>query len=77
MYRTFHAQQMRHYTIEAENKLVREIRQIYCGQLSVRRNQVMLLANMNGILAAQALNMKECEKIQGIGSTQISINGRP
>ena len=40
--------------------------------LSLRRNQVMLLADMNGILAAQALNMRECEKVQGIGSTLVA-----
>jgi hypothetical protein len=52
-----------------ETKLANEIRQIYCKITTIQRNQALLLAQSNGLLAAQALNLKKCSRVSGSGST--------
>jgi hypothetical protein len=52
-----------------ETQLANEIRQIYCKITTIQRNQALLLAQSNGLLAAQALNLKKCSRVSGSGST--------
>ena len=63
----FHAQQMEHLAIENENALASEIRQVYCETLKLKKNQAMVLANLNGLLAAKELGLPQCSRIQGNG----------
>jgi hypothetical protein len=56
-------------TVAHEKKLANEIRQIYYKITTIQRNQALLLAQSNGLLAAQALKLKKCSRISGSGST--------
>ena len=56
-------------TVAHETKLANEIRQIYCKITTIQRNQALLLAQSNGLLAAQALKLKKCSRVSGSGST--------
>lgn len=49
------------------NALANEIRQVYCQITSLRRNQAIILSQINGLLAARALNLKTCERLTGEG----------
>ena len=51
-----------------ETQLANEIKQIYCKITTIQRNQALLLAQSNGLLAAQALNLKKCSRVSGSGS---------
>ena len=55
--------------VEHENKLAEESRKIYCELLKVKRNQAILLAQTNGILAAAALGLTVCARLKGLGQT--------
>jgi hypothetical protein len=57
--------------IEHENRLAKEIRDIYCQVSSMKRNQAIILSQTNGILAASTLGLPICSRIQGIGQTMI------
>jgi hypothetical protein len=56
-------------TVAHEKKLANEIRQMYCKITTIQRNQALLLAQSNGLLAAQALKLKKCSRVSGSGST--------
>ena len=56
-------------TVAHETKLANEIRQMYCKITTIQRNQALLLAQSNGLLAAQALKLKKCSRVSGSGST--------
>ena len=43
--------------MEQKNKLAGEIRQVYCQVSALERNQAIILAQGNGLLAAAALKM--------------------
>jgi hypothetical protein len=57
--------------IEHENRLAKEIRDMYCQVSSMKRNQAIILSQTNGILAASTLGLPICSRIQGIGQTMI------
>ena len=63
----FHEQFKEEITIERENILAKEIRQTYCQLSVIRRNQAVILAQSNGLLAATTLNMPTCSRLQGLG----------
>lgn len=52
---------------EHENKLAKEIRDVYCQLSKIKRTQAITLAQTNGILAAAALNLPRCTRIYGFG----------
>jgi hypothetical protein len=52
-------------SIKHETKLANEIRQLYCKITAVQRSQTVLLAQSNGLLAAQALNLQKFSRISG------------
>ena len=55
--------------MEQKNKLAGEIRQVYCQVSAIERNQAIILAQGNGLLAAAALKMPICSRLQGLGET--------
>ena len=55
--------------IENENKLAAEIRQVYCQVSALERNQAIIMAQGNGLLAAAALSLPTCTRLQGFGQT--------
>ena len=58
-------------TIEHEEALANEIKQMYCKITSLQRNQAMLLSQTNGILAARSLGLDKCSRVVGNG---LSLN---
>ena len=59
-----HHQFMEHQAIVNENIPAKEIRKIYCGNLQVRKFTTMLLAESNGLLAAGANNLLQCQRLK-------------
>ena len=47
-------------TIEHEEALANEIKQMYCKITRLQQNQAMLLSQTNGILAARSLGLDKC-----------------
>jgi hypothetical protein len=62
-----HEQYKQRIETEHENRLAKEIREMYC-QLS---NMKKILSQTNGILAAAALGLPVCSRIQGFGQTMV------
>ncbi|KAI9557148.1 hypothetical protein GHT06_016955 [Daphnia sinensis] len=54
---------------EHENKLAKEIRDVYCQLSTIKRNQAVILAQGNGILAASTIGLPICSRLQGSGQT--------
>ncbi|XP_045030955.1 uncharacterized protein LOC123473721, partial [Daphnia magna] len=52
---------------EHENKLAKEIRDVYCQLSTIKKTQAVILAQSNGILAASALGLPICTRLQGFG----------
>ncbi|KZS06419.1 Uncharacterized protein APZ42_030137, partial [Daphnia magna] len=52
---------------ELENKLAKEIRDVYCQLSTIKKTQAGILAQSNGILAASALGLPICTRLQGFG----------
>ena len=64
-----HRQYLDHQSITHENLLANEIKQIYCTITDIQKNQVYLLAQTNGLLAARALDIEICDRIESNGMT--------
>ena len=58
-----HHQFVEDKSVERANILEREIKQIYCGNLQVRRFTTLMLAESNGLLAAMANNLPLCHRL--------------
>ena len=58
-------------SIKHESQLANEVRQLYCKITSLQRNQAMILAQTNGLLAARALNLETCSRVTGNGKSLI------
>ncbi|KAK4007241.1 hypothetical protein OUZ56_012401 [Daphnia magna] len=52
---------------EHENKLAKQIRDVYCQLSTIKKTQAVILAQSNGILAASALGLPICTRLQGFG----------
>ncbi|KAI9553725.1 hypothetical protein GHT06_021661 [Daphnia sinensis] len=52
---------------EHENKLAKEIRDVYCQLSKIKRTQAIILAQTNGLLAAAALSLPICSRLNGFG----------
>ncbi|KAK4015087.1 hypothetical protein OUZ56_030077 [Daphnia magna] len=52
---------------EHENQLAKEIRDAYCQLSTIKKIQAVILAQSNGILAASALGLPICTRLQGFG----------
>ncbi|KAK4045615.1 hypothetical protein OUZ56_033302 [Daphnia magna] len=52
---------------EHENKLAKKIRDVYCQLSTIKKTQAVILAQSNGILAASALGLPICTRLQGFG----------
>ncbi|KAK4037729.1 hypothetical protein OUZ56_029758 [Daphnia magna] len=50
---------------EHENKLAKEIRDVYCQLSTIKKTQAVILAQSNGILAASTLGLPICTRLQG------------
>ena len=55
--------------IEDDNRLAHEINQISCKLQKYNRNQAIALSQINGILAANVIGLKPCDRLQGLGTT--------
>ncbi|KAK4007030.1 hypothetical protein OUZ56_012185 [Daphnia magna] len=55
------------YKIKHENKLAKEIRDVYCQLSTIKKTQAVILAQSNGILAASVLRLPICTRLQGFG----------
>ena len=53
------------------NELAKEIRNVYCQQSTTKKNQAIILSQTNGLLAASAIGLPVCSRIQGIGQTML------
>ncbi|KZR95716.1 Uncharacterized protein APZ42_010366 [Daphnia magna] len=56
---------------EHDNKLAKEIRDVYCQLSKIKRRQAIMLAQTNGLLAAAALGLPMCTRIYGFGKAMI------
>ena len=54
-----------------ENRLAKEIRDVYCQVLRNEYNLAVLMSQTNGLLAAEALQLKPCSRLEGFGKTLI------
>lgn len=71
LFKPTHEQYKIEIETEHENILATEIRQVYCQLLKLKKNQAIMMAQHDGILAAMAINMPKCARLQGVGSTLI------
>ena len=62
-----HHQYIEDKTLERENALLREIKEIYCGNLQLRKYTTQLLAENNGLQAAMANNLPICSRLKPNG----------
>lgn len=62
-----HHQFMEHQAIIYENILAGDIRKIYCGNIQMRRYMTMMLAESNGLAAARANNLLQCQRLKVLG----------
>ncbi len=62
-----HHQFIEDEAVERSNVLEREIKQVYCGNLQVRRYATLLLAETNGLMAAMANNLPLCHRLKPNG----------
>ena len=53
------------------NILAEEMKDIFCLASETQRNQAFLLAQTNGLLAARALDMPQCDRIESSGMSLI------
>ena len=63
--------------IERENLLAKEIRNIYCQLQKVKFSHITSLAQSNGFLAANALEMPLCRRIQASGKSLLVQRCKP
>ena len=66
---SLHGQFKHRMTTDHENTLAEETRQIYCQLSVMRKVQAITLSQTNGILAAVALQLPECSRLQGLGQS--------
>ena len=72
----FHISKMHEqYRIRTEtdhaNILAKEIRDLYCQLSASKRNHAITLSQTNGLLAASAIGLPICSRIQGLGQTML------
>ena len=46
------------------NELAKEIRDVYCQLSTTKKNQAIILSQTNGLLAASAIDLPVCSRIQ-------------
>ena len=66
-----HAQYIEGLQISHENKLAQEIREVYCQVLKTEYANAVHMAQFNGLMAAESLELKPCSKLEGNGRTLI------
>ena len=66
-----HRQYVDHRLNENLNTLAEEVKEVYCQDLEIKKFQTLLLAQANGLLAARALGLGLCERIESSGMTLI------
>ncbi|EFX65165.1 hypothetical protein DAPPUDRAFT_117510 [Daphnia pulex] len=66
-----HHQYIEDKTLERENALLKEIKEVYWGNLQLRRYTTQLLAENNGLLAAMANNLPLCSRLKPNGMNLI------
>jgi hypothetical protein len=66
-----HEQYKQRIETEHENRLAKEIREMYCQLSNMKKIQAIILSQTNGILAAAALGLPVCSRIQGFGQTMV------
>jgi hypothetical protein len=53
------------------NELAKEIWDVYCQLTTTKKNQAIILSQTNGLLAASAIVLPVCSRIQGLGQTML------
>jgi hypothetical protein len=53
------------------NELAKEIQDVYCQLSTTKKNQAIILSQTNGLLAASAIGLPVCSRIQGLGQTML------
>ena len=61
-----HHQFMEHQAVVHDNILAENIRKIYCGNLQMRKHLTMPLAESNGLAAARANNLPQCQRLKAL-----------
>ncbi len=62
-----HHQFIEDKSVERDNAISNEIKEIYCSNMAIRRYLTSMLANQNGLRAARSLNLGECQRVKPIG----------
>ena len=57
--------------IDHANALAKEIRDVFCQLSTTKKNQAIILSQTNGLLAASAIGLPVCSRVQGLGQTMI------
>jgi len=57
--------------IERENLLAKEISDVYCKLRKMQKHQTQMLSHVSGIVAARALNLPLCSRIQAHGEVLV------
>jgi len=60
-----------------ENAILEEVRQIYCKISKIKKDQLVLTAQLSPILAARSINMQPCERISGRGESLLLQECKP
>ena len=63
-----HHQFIEDTALDRENQILKEIRQIYCSNLVIRRYLTLMLADSNGLMAATANNFPKCHRLKSLGN---------
>ena len=58
---------MEHQAVVHDNILAENIRKMYCGNLQMRKYLTMLLAESNGLAAARANTLPQCQRLKVLG----------
>jgi len=57
--------------LERENHLAKEINDVYCKLRKLQKHQTQMLSHVSGIVAARALNLPLCSRIQAHGEVLV------
>jgi hypothetical protein len=62
-----HRQFIDHRINDNLNVLAKEVQNVYCQDLEIKKYQTLLLAQANGLIAARALGLGVCERVESSG----------
>ena len=62
-----HKQYTKDVFLDNQKLLANELKQLYCATIDLQRQQALLLAQSNGLIAARSLDLNVCDRIESIG----------